>query len=93
MMTVVRALSAREPLWAAVTAVLPLVAGEDDIDAGVLRARYGEVFAAMGLSSDSDRDLALLTGAVETAKWVVVASEMAHVEPERFWQSYLARMQ
>lgn len=91
MMTVTRALSAREPLWAAVTAVLPIVAREGDLDPVELRERYGYVFAALGMSAYSDRDLAVITGAVETATWVIVAAELAGVDPEKFWQSYLAR--
>lgn len=92
MMTVVRALSAREPLWVTVTAVLPIVAAEGDADPTTLRDRYGDVFASLGMSAHSERDLALITGAVETSKWVLMAAELAGVDPEKFWQNYLARM-
>lgn len=91
--TVARALSVREPLWQAVTAVLPIVVSTADPDPGQLREQYREVFAALGMSASSERDLALLAGAVETAKWVGVAAEMAGVDPQLFWQRYLARMQ
>lgn len=91
-MTVVRALSARQPLWETVTAVLPIVSAEDDADPALIRERYSDVFAALGMSADSERDLALVTGAVETAKWVHMAAELAGVNPEKFWQNYLAQM-
>ena len=91
--TVTRALSARESLWAVVTAVFPIVAAEDDLDPVLVRERYADVFAALGMSASSERDLALITGAVETAKWVHMSAELAGVDPSRFWQSYLARMQ
>lgn len=92
MMTMIRAVSAREPFWEAVTVVLPIVSGEDDATVEQLRERYGSVFAVLGLDARSDRDLALITGAVETAKWVLMSSELAGVDPEVSWQSYLAQM-
>lgn len=91
--TVARALSVREPLWQVVTAVLPIVADDSDPDPEVLRGQYHDVFVALGMSSSSDRDLALLAGAVEIAKWVSVAAELGGVDPAQFWQRYLARMQ
>lgn len=92
MMTVVRALSAREDLWAVVTAVLPIVAVADEADSDSIRDQYRDVFAGLGMDAESERDLALLTGAVETAKWILLAAEVAGVDPEKFWRSYLARM-
>lgn len=91
MMTLVRALSARDDLWAVVTAVLPIVAAADDTDPAALREQYGEVLAALGLDPESERDLALLTGAVETAKWILISAEISGVDPEKFWQRYVAR--
>ncbi|MFA7264784.1 MAG: hypothetical protein WC054_00490 [Candidatus Nanopelagicales bacterium] len=93
MMTATRALSEREPLWEVVTAVLPIVAAEDaDMSAAMFRARYADLFARLGLRADSDRDIALLTGGVETARWVVVASEVANVDPAEFWRGYITKM-
>jgi hypothetical protein len=91
MMTVVRALSARKELWAVVTAVLPIVAVVDETSPELIREQYSEVFAGLGMDADNERDLALLTGAVESAKWILMAAELAGVDPERFWQSYIAR--
>lgn len=89
MVTLVRALSARDDLWAVVTAVLPIVADSDEMDADVVRDRYGDLLAALGLDADSERDLALLTGAVEMSRWVVISAELAGVDPEKWWRRYV----
>lgn len=92
MMTLVRALSARKSFWEVVTAVLPIVQqGDFDVDYNQIREHYREVFAALDMRADSDRDIALLTGAVETAQWVLMSAQLADVDPELFWQNYLAQ--
>jgi hypothetical protein len=93
MSTMLRALNVRDDLWVVVTAVLPIVArSEEDIDFDSFRENYSGVFEALGMSADSDRDLALLSGAVETSRWIVVAAEGMGVDPIKSWQNYLASM-
>jgi hypothetical protein len=91
MSTILRALNIRDDLFVVVSAVLPIVVkSEEDIDPHFFREKYGEIFESLGMSADSERDLALLSGAVETAKWIIIAAEGAGVDPERAWQVYLA---
>ncbi len=89
MLTVVRAMGVRQDLWAVVTAVLPIVASADEVNPDLIREQYGSVFTELGMDPASERDLALLTGAVETAKWILMSAEIAGVDPEVFWASYL----
>lgn len=91
--TVTQVISVRESLWQAVTAVLPIVLAQGEIDPREVRSQYQGVFVALDLHPSSERDLAILAGAVETAKWVGLSAEMAGVDPELFWQQYLMQMQ
>lgn len=90
--TVVRAISARDDLRAIVTAVLPIVTETDALDSDVLQSRYGELLAALGLDAESERDLALLTGAWEVAKWVAISAEAHGVDPVMWWSRYISRV-
>lgn len=93
MSTMLRALNVRDDLWVVISAVLPVVArSEEYIDQDSFRENYRDVFEALGMSGDSERDLALLSGAVETSRWIVVAAEQAGADPLRSWQNYLASM-
>jgi hypothetical protein len=93
MLTVAHAMTDREILWSTVTAVLPLIDGEFDEDREGGREWLRPVFAALGLHASSDRDVALITGAMELAKWVRVCAEMVGATPERTWQNYMDNMQ
>lgn len=84
-MMAVRARDARSDLRAAVTAVLPVVA------AGYADSReaLGEALRAAGLGDGSDRDLALIAGAVESARAFVLIGECLESDPSDVWTAYL----
>lgn len=90
MTAAVRVLGAREDLCALVTALLPVISAESE-DPSELRSRYADVLSGLSLSADSDRDMALLTGAMEVARWVAFASDIAGVNSKQLWQNYMTR--
>lgn len=81
----VRAQDAQGDLRAAVTAVLPMVLRGDD---SVEEVRCA--LAALGIQSGSDRDLAILAGAVQSAKAFVLLAEAIDADPQLVWQTYIS---
>lgn len=73
-------------LRAAVTALLPMVSSDQE----GCRERLREALADSGIGSGSDRDLALIAGALQSARVFVLLAESMEVDPGRLWQTYLA---
>lgn len=85
-MLAVRAREQQADLCAAVTAVLPVVAaGRMDC-----RDEVSSALGAAGIGSGSDRDLALIAGALQSARAFVLLGECLGADPEQVWQDYLA---
>lgn len=53
------------------------------------RRQYSGLFRNLGLSAESDRDLALLAGATEIAKWVIVSAEQLDMHASEVWEARL----
>lgn len=82
----VRAREQQADLRAAVTAVLPVVAA-GQVDS---RDAISSALGAVGFGTGSDRDLALLAGALQSARAFVLLGECLGADPEQVWQDYLA---
>jgi hypothetical protein len=82
---VARAQDMQGELRAAVTAVLPMVLRGDE---SVESAR--SALAVLGLGSGTDRELAILAGAVQAAKAFVLLGECLNADPEVVWSAYVA---
>lgn len=85
-MLTVRTREAQGDVRAAVTAVLPLMMDGDESPEAVRDA-----LQVLGIRMCSDRDLAVLAGAVHTAKAFALLGESLDVDPRVVWQTYLAQ--
>ena len=82
----VRTREAQGDVRAAVTAVLPLVMEGGDTPEDIRSA-----LQLLGIGTCSDRDLAVLAGAVHTAKAFALLGESLDVDPRQVWSAYVAQ--
>lgn len=81
-----RTREAQGDVRAAVTAVLPLVMDGDGSHEDIRHA-----LQVLGIGTCSERDLAVLAGAVHTAQAFALLGESLDVDPQVVWQTYLAQ--
>jgi hypothetical protein len=83
-MVMARVREQEQDLFAVVTAVLPMMKTSSDESVDWTR----RALEVIGVGSRTDRDLALLAGAVRTARMLMLLGDALDADPEEVWKSY-----